>query len=319
MEELVSVIVPIYNVEKFLHRCIESVVNQSYKNLEIILVDDGSKDSCANICDEWVKKDKRINVIHKENGGLSDARNAGIEIATGKYLSFIDSDDYIHRDFIKVLYDLIKKHGADFSMCGSIQTNKDEDTTSKINNINEIIKDPKKILEKKDNIYCVAWNKLYKRELFDNVRYPKGKINEDIYAIRKILYYSKKIVVTDTVLYFYYLNEESIMRSTYTRKRLDAIDLLYEIYDFFCKVGEKVYAYNTLYDYINSILSQYYLCRTNKQEYKQIQRELMKKYKNVYKSVIKNVDMGFKNKIKYSVYRYLPQLSVIFMRRHIKE
>ena len=116
-EELISVILPIYNVEKYLEKCLKSVINQTYKNLEIILVDDGSKDNSPQICDEYAVKDKRIVVIHKSNGGLSDARNAGIEIAKGKYIALIDSDDYVEKDYVQFLYQLIKENNAEMSIC----------------------------------------------------------------------------------------------------------------------------------------------------------------------------------------------------------
>ena len=207
MNELISIIVPIYNVEKYLDRCIKSIINQSYNNLEIILVDDGSPDRCGEMCDEWAKIDKRIIVVHKENGGLSDARNAGIDIAKGNYLSFIDSDDYVHKDFIKVLYELCIKYNSDISMCGAFETSKDENCNFNLQQGNECVKYSKTILERKDNIYCVAWNKLYKKEVFKYIRYPKGKLHEDVAVINKILYYSNKIAITDLRLYFYYSNE----------------------------------------------------------------------------------------------------------------
>ena len=116
MEELISVVVPVYNVEKYIDKCINSIINQTYKNLEIILVDDGSPDNCGNICDEYAKKDNRIIVIHKENGGLSDARNTGIEVSKGKYITFIDSDDYISDNYVSFLYNLIIEYKADISI-----------------------------------------------------------------------------------------------------------------------------------------------------------------------------------------------------------
>ena len=131
MEELISIIVPIYKTEKYLDRCIKSIINQTYKNLEVILVDDGSPDRCGVICDKWAQKDKRIKVIHKENGGVSDSRNAGLDIANGEYIGFVDSDDYIHKDFIKILYNLCKENNSDISVCETFKTDKDEDINNK--------------------------------------------------------------------------------------------------------------------------------------------------------------------------------------------
>ena len=121
MNSLISVIVPIYNVEKYLDRCVESIINQTYKNLEIILVDDGSPDNCTQMCDDYAKKDSRIRVVHKENGGLSDARNAGMEVATGEYVSFIDSDDYISLDFYETLFQTMIDNDSDIVECSVVK------------------------------------------------------------------------------------------------------------------------------------------------------------------------------------------------------
>ena len=281
MDNLISVIVPIYNVEKYLDRCIKSIINQSYTNLEIILVNDGSTDKCGEICDKWKEKDKRIKVIHKENGGLSDARNAGIEIAKGEYLSFIDSDDYVHKDFIKVLF------------------------------FNECIKYSRGILEKKESIYCVAWNKLYKKEIFKHIRYPKGKLHEDVAVINKILYYSNKIAITDLRLYFYYNNPNSIMRSTFSIKRLDVLDVIYDSYIFFLEKNEIQYAYNSLNDYIDTALFLYKECQVLGKDSKKIEKQLLKKYSKEYIKVLENINMSVIKKIKYIIYRFIPKLYLV--------
>ena len=308
MKELVSIIIPIYNVEKYLDRCIKSIVNQSYENLEIILVDDGSKDNCPSLCDKWAKIDDRIIVIHKENGGLSDARNAGIEIANGNYLSFIDSDDYVHKDFIKVLYELCIKYNSDISMCGVFETSKDENCNFNLEEGNECIKYSKTILERKDNIFCVAWNKLYKKEVFKYIRYPKGKLHEDVAVINKILYYSNKIAITDLRLYFYYSNPNSIMRSTFSIKRLDALDVIYDSYLFFIEKNEIQYAYNALNDYIDTTLFLYKECQVLGRDSKKIEKQLINKYSEVYMKVLKNIHMSIIKKIKYIIYRFIPKL-----------
>lgn len=311
MKELISVIVPIYNVEKYLNRCIKSIINQSYTNLEIILVDDGSKDNCPYLCDKWAKIDERIVVIHKENGGLSDARNAGIDVSHGNYLSFIDSDDYIHKDFIKVLYELCKKYDSDISMCGVFETSKDEDCNCDLESSNECVKYSKTILERKDNILCVAWNKLYKKEVFKYIRYPKGKLHEDVAVINKILYYSNKIAITDLKLYFYFNNPNSIMRSTFSIKRLDALEVIYDSYLFFIEKNEKKYAYNVLNDYIDTILFLYKECQVLGKDSKKIEKQLLKKYSDIYIKVLKNNKMSIIKKIKYITYRFIPKLYLI--------
>ena len=163
-EELISVILPIYNVEKYLEKCLKSVINQTYKNLEIILVDDGSKDNSPQICDEYAVKDKRIVVIHKSNGGLSDARNAGIEIAKGKYITLIDSDDYVEKDYVQFLYQLIKENNAEMSICSHtvLYTN---GTRIEKETGEHLVLDPKTTLEKilyDEGIDLSAWAKMYK-------------------------------------------------------------------------------------------------------------------------------------------------------------
>lgn len=311
MQELISVIVPIYKVEKYLNRCINSIVNQSYKNIEIILVDDGSPDKCGEICDEWVKKDKRIKVIHKENGGLSDARNAGIEIAQGEYLSFIDSDDYVHKDFIKILYENCLKNNADISMCGVRQTDKDENINKEIKNENIKIIFSKDVLERKHNIYCVAWNKLYKKSIFSNIRYPKGKIHEDVAVIYKIMYYSNKIAVTDAELYFYFSAPESIMRSEFSEKRLDILDGLKNEYEFFIKKGEEKYAYFILVEFLNNILDIYEKSSEFNGDKVRLRRHLRKIYKKTYKKVISNKNTNINMKVKYILYNFFPIIYVL--------
>lgn len=226
--EKISIIIPVYNVEKYMKKCIESVINQTYKNIEIILVDDGSTDRSAHICDEYEKKDKRIVVIHKKNGGLADARNAGIVKASGKYLGFIDSDDYIENDMYEVLYNNIKKENADISMCGLISCYKDTDmeiyknekTNYYVFNDEEAIRN---VLEGKNNSVW-AVNKLYKKELFDNVRYPVGKYAEDAFVIIKILMQCEKVVFTTQKKYYYIRRNSSITTNGFNKKSYDFLE-----------------------------------------------------------------------------------------------
>lgn len=228
-EPLISVIVPIYNVEKYLDRCIMSIVNQIYKNLEIILVDDGSPDQCPQKCDEWKEKDDRIVVIHKENGGLSDARNAGLDIATGEYISFVDSDDWVSQDFIDVLYTGIKLYSASISVC-------DVNFVYNENNIYNDNYEYKYITYTRENamndivcgkgIRATAWNKLYKKSLLSNMRFEKSKYHEDEFFTYKVIDKACKIVFTSKKLYFYFQRNNSIM-STVSMKHLDFLEALF--------------------------------------------------------------------------------------------
>lgn len=228
--EKISIIVPVYNVEKYIEKCIDSIINQTFQNLEIILVDDGSKDSSPTICDNYEKKDSRIRVIHKENGGLSSARNAGIDLATGEYIGFIDPDDYIEHDMFEVLYDLIKKYDADLSVCGLIdcygenvkrKITKDMATDKCVNKSEAI----KIVMEAKES--CVsAVNKLYKKEIFnDGLRYEEGKTFEDALIIIDVLMKCNKVAFTNVEGYYYIHRKNSI-----TTKKFDEIhgyDVIY--------------------------------------------------------------------------------------------
>lgn len=208
MKELISVIVPVYNVQKYLEKCIESILSQTYKNIEIILIDDGSTDNSGKICDECVERDSRIRVIHQKNKGLSAARNRGIECSKGKYIVFIDSDDYIHNRMIEILYQAIIENHAELAICDFkyvYEYNKDEKEIvspiqNEVLNNNEVIE---KLFEKNAWYYIVAWNKLYKKELWDNIRFPVGYIHEDEAVIHHILIKCKKVVTVKQKLYYY--------------------------------------------------------------------------------------------------------------------
>lgn len=247
MEEIISVIVPVYNVEKYLNKCVDSIVNQTYKNLEIILVDDGSPDNCPKICDEYAKKDNRIKVIHKENGGLSDARNKGIEVATGKYIGFVDSDDWIDKDMYKVLYENLTRYKADISCCDLIRVkdgNINNGQLKKFNSEIEVfdIDEYMKIFFKIDTQECVyyAVNKLYKRELIDKELYPKGLTSEDVEGTCKVLLKCKKIVNINYPYYYYYQNENSITGRKFSEKDLDLIKIWDHVVEI-CKESKSEY------------------------------------------------------------------------------
>lgn len=228
---MISVIVPVYNVEKFLPRCIDSIINQNYKDLEVILVDDGSTDMSGNICDKYASKDKRISVIHKKNGGLSDARNTGIDLAAGDYISFIDSDDYIFPEYFEYLYDLVSKYNADVSTCQPILVDEKDNEISAHN----ICVDHINIVSGRENcmkeyitgnkINTTAWGNLYRTSLLkkSEIRYPVGKYHEDVFTTYRIINLCEKIVVGSRKLYAYRQREGSIVNSGFSEKHLDGI------------------------------------------------------------------------------------------------
>lgn len=225
-QELISIIIPVYNVEKYLNQCLDSVINQTYRNLEIILVDDGSTDSSGLICDEYKGKDERITVIHKKNGGLSDARNVGIEICSGRYITFIDSDDYVLEDYVGYLYELLYKYNADMSVCDKVCFKEHE----KIKDRKQIIKE-ESIDKETALLYMMygswidvsAWCKLYKKELFDNIRYTPNLLFEDSDIIYKLIDKCNKICVSNKSEYCYRINPNSITNSGFNIKKMDLI------------------------------------------------------------------------------------------------
>lgn len=214
MKSLVSVIVPIYKVEKYLNKCVDSIINQSYKNLEIILVDDGSPDKCGEICDKYVEKDSRVKVIHKQNGGLSDARNAGIDIAKGDYLLFVDSDDWINKYMIENLVLFATDKNLDIVECKFISVHDRREIKDEVNVGECKIFSNIEALENHFNgegVYRCVWNKLYRKYLFDDLRFPKGKVAEDLHTTYKLLFKANKVGLIDFVGYYYYIRENSIM------------------------------------------------------------------------------------------------------------
>lgn len=247
MEKCVSVIVPIYKVEPYLKRAVDSITGQSYSNLEIILVDDGSPDGCGKICDDYALSDNRIKVIHKENGGLSDARNAGLDIATGEYIAFVDSDDYIAGDYVETLLNALNEHGGDVAMCSYAVTSSLEYEHSIFHTQEGAYADGSvEVCDRKTLLYnlydanhqdatyfIVAWNKLYKASLWKDIRFPKGKIHEDEATTYRIYDGAEKGIYLHKPLYGYFSAPESITRGGFNVKRLDWMDALDERIAFF--------------------------------------------------------------------------------------
>lgn len=232
MNDIISVVVPVYKVEKFLDKCVQSILHQTYTNLEIFLVDDGSPDNCGKLCDEIAKKDSRIRVIHKMNGGLSDARNVAIPQCTGKYITFVDSDDYVEKDYILDLYNAIKKYDADISIASFCQYYLNTNRHVYVGGKKEKIYDSKNaiasmLLDK--DFYTCAWGKLYKTILFDGIRYPKGKLYEDLATTYLLLMKADKIVYIPKHLYWYVQRSGSILNSSFNKKNFDLIEIVEEL------------------------------------------------------------------------------------------
>ena len=317
---LVSVIIPVYKVEPYLDRCLNTIVNQTYKNLEIILVDDGSPDNCPQMCDDWAKKDKRIKVVHKKNGGLSDARNAGMNVCSGEYISFIDSDDWVEITYIEKLLKKIQEKNSDYAICRFKKTDEKNELFVYERNLKDGIT-PQELLKcyllfneqysgdivETDNIMACAWRTLYKRDCIINHRYTLNIVNEDIVFNVDALKNINKIAVVDEYLHCYFTNFDSLSRSFSEKYYLDFKNLMNFMRDKLKgRVDDKFYFGYMFYLYkaivIKAIYCQDKTLRKKVFKDKEIAKfNNYKNYKNLNK-VTKNIKRKFSNfliKIKF--------------------
>lgn len=310
--ELISIIVPIYNVEKYLNRCVESIIRQSYTNLEIILIDDGSTDNCYEICIQYKKKDKRIKVIHQQNEGLSSARNTGVANAKGDYISFVDSDDWIHPDFIRNLYYTMKKNNSQIVECLAIpiSTYFIDDNNIEFDCLenqefngeecfNEFIKG--KFFKQ------TVWNKLYKKEVLEDLLFEVGKIHEDEYWTYQVFDKAKKVSYVNYIGYYYFQRNDSIMGRKFSIKNMDGFEARCERLAFVKKNHQNliqiellnfsltcIYYYNLIF---NSDLN--------------IKSNLLEYVKDCYKVTLKQLNfknVSIKKKMWFLVFLIVPNL-----------
>ena len=223
----VSVIVPVYKVEAYLRRCVDSILNQSYRDLELILVDDGSPDSCGAICDAYAARDPRIHVIHQENGGLSAARNSGIDWAfahsDSRWLAFIDSDDWIHRDYLRKLCAAVENRDVVMALCGWMPAEGDVEDEELPDRPSLVLDAETAFVEHYDKSMA-AWCKLVRKDLFSDLRFPVGKLHEDAFVTHKLLFAREEVAVVDEKLYYYYQNPTSITRAKWSDRKLHSIE-----------------------------------------------------------------------------------------------
>lgn len=249
IDGLITVIVPIYNVERYIKRCVESIQNQTYRNLQIILVDDGSTDSTGTICEKMAEEDERVIVLHKENGGPSDAKNYGLLYAKGEFIAFVDSDDYIHPSTYEHMLHVIKEDSVDMVMC-EFQEVRDNGsayadiTFEDLCNEKPIIVEGEEILQQlkvRDVQTVVQINKLYKKRIFDNIRFPKGRLHEEVYVIHREMWECEKIAYLSNKYYYYTQRDNSIMHSITERNLRDTIAGFEERISFYeergCEIG----------------------------------------------------------------------------------
>lgn len=237
----VSVVIPVYRVEAHLRRCVDSALAQTFSDFEVILVDDGSPDNCGAICDEYAAKDARVRVIHQENGGLSAARNAGIDAARGEYLFFMDSDDLIHPQTLEILHELLKAHRADIAIGGFTRfKNEDELNLARMQTVSsgECLSGEAtmhRFFEGWERVprYVSSCGKLIRRSLFEGIRFPLGRLFEDEYTTFRLYALAQRVAVTDCVLYHYFCNDAGITGTLSLQKRFDEYDAQWERLEFF--------------------------------------------------------------------------------------
>ncbi len=289
--ELVSVIVPVYNVEQYLEKCIDSIINQTYKNLEIILIDDGSTDSSGKICDSYAVRDRRINVIHQKNGGLAMVRNIGISAATGEFIMFVDSDDYIDIETVQFLYEQSKKYCADISICGF----KYADTKSSVWD-GEPVTINEGIVSKRDFwehfysdtriFYVTLWAKLFRRSVWNGVSLPVGKLHEDEFAVYHLIENANTIAVSKKPLYYYVQSDSSIIRAKFTVRNLNAAEAMLLRCGLFTEKQEFDLAEKSLTMAMYNITRGLELLKEPSKSDKEYIRELKKDFRMRYKKLL---------------------------------
>lgn len=294
----ISVIVPVYKVEKYLERCVDSILNQTYTDFELLLVDDGSPDNCGKMCDEYAEKDNRIFVIHQKNGGLSAARNTGInwfyEQNNSDYITFLDSDDWVHPDYLKILMDGITKNNVILSVCNYTRVT-EIIPHEKFDNVEYELTFPEDFLVNHSWQYNYAWGKLYHKSLFEDVRYPVGKNFEDAFTTYKLLHKCDKISYVDIPLYYYLINEQGISRSPWKPSELVIFDAMQEQMQFYKEKGlEKAYE-KEFQLFVHHHAYQIVRIKENKKD--------LKKNKTILKDIKKHLKKYLKeNKDKFNVH-----------------
>lgn len=326
MEELISVIVPIYKTEKYLRKCVDSILNQTYRNLEIILVNDGSPDNSGEICDEYAKKDRRIKVLHQENGGIAVAMNNGIDASTGDFIATVDSDDYIHKQMFEVLHRNIKKYDADLSVCGFTYVNdKDESNINKYHT-NEEKNETITVYNSKDAlgklydgpfpIYDFAWNKLYRKELFKDISYFEGKMYEDVFIAHRILDKTSKVVVSNYSLYYYLQRIDSITGASFNFTSLDLLEALEDRMIFLKDKGYNKLFMQTHKAFLEFAITFYYRSKRYYPNEVSILKELKSKFIKVFKQE-NNQFISKTTQLRYTIFCISPFLQEIILNVHI--
>ena len=294
---LISVIIPVYKVEAYLDRCVESVVNQTYRNLEIILVDDGSPDNCPLICDNWANKDNRIVVIHKQNGGLSDARNVGLDIHKGEWVVFVDSDDTISTDMIELLLLSVQENLSSISVCDFTMLYDNGDKRVRSYSTTTSTLSSEKVLSEyfeHASYFIMACNKLFNSKLFDNIRFKKGIIYEDANIMYQLNLAACSLSIVNTPLYNYFIRNGSITKSAFSKKQYGIIDTIEEFQQFMIEHNYNKSYINSLPMYMYRLKAAVYYTSTEggKIKYKTYRQKLLNAL-CLHLKYIKSIDIDY--------------------------
>ena len=272
----ISVIVPVYQVESYLNRCVDSILAQTYQDFELILVDDGSPDHCGAICDAYAVKYPFIHVIHQKNGGLSAARNAGIDWAFAhrdrSFLAFVDSDDWVHPDYLSSLYHAVSDNECQISACGFFRTGGEKIPSNQLFSSTCLSADDYYCGQYHEGLTAVVWNKLYQKQLFQSLRYPVGKLHEDEFTTYQLIYCCDRIAITTAQLYAYYQNPEGIMRSAWNPRRMHMLEAFEQQIAFATQSGHPRLLKKAADQYLYACYEQ--LLNADIQYHKELERKL---------------------------------------------
>ena len=310
----ISVIVPVYKVEKYIRKCVDSILAQTFTDFELWLVDDGSPDTCGAICDEYAKKDPRVKVIHKKNGGLSDARNTALDVMNGKYVFFVDSDDWISENALEVMYAAVKMTGAKVATGNIISVY--EDGTEKAlyaPTQKEQLLVGEKLLT--TLLRPNACNRLYSAELFQNLRYPVGRLYEDVFIYHKILAQIDSMVLVGKNSYYYLIRNGSIMHTQYNIKFTDIVDAVYDRAKWLESIGQQKLADETrLFVYSQVAVAFAHLDKNNSTHLQRL-KEVKAIYDECFAKLIRADHITWKQKVRMAILKYAPSLHTVLWGR----
>ncbi len=313
--EKISVIVPVYNVEKYLDRCVQSLFNQTYENIEIVLINDGSTDRSGEICDRYAQEDSRVKVLHQEYNGVADARNKGVAMATGEYVIFLDGDDEADREYVGKLYKTLIENDLDIAQCCLLRIRNGQpinklDVNNGVRIFNGIEMQMKTF--DRDRYFCnVVCGKLFKKGLFEGLSFPYGRINEDESMIYRLTFKSKRVGIIDDYLYYYHYNGDSITEKKYNIHRLDAFYMLEEKFVFYKEQGLEDFANKTANEYFSQMSIVF--CH-KKEEIADDYNAIKKKAKEIYKKDRKAVLNKAKLRIDRRAFCLLSYFSIGFVK-----